>query len=70
MPAELLWFYTGVMAKENLTPPKQNCLECGMQSGGGEVDCASRLDLLLARDFEQPLLDLKYHRLVVQSLKN
>lgn len=38
-----------------------------MPSGPGEPDCAALRDLLLARDFEQPVLYWKYHRLAVDT---
>ena len=41
--------------------------ECGLRPSPGEPDCATQRDLLLARDFEQPVLYWRYHRLAVDA---
>jgi len=43
------------------------CPECGMRSGPGGPNCAALRDVLLARDFEQPVRYWKCHRLAVDA---
>ena len=43
------------------------CAECGLRTPKGAPDCARLRDLLFARDFEQPALYWRYHRLAVDS---
>lgn len=43
------------------------CPECGIRSGAGQPNCAALRDVLLARDFEQPVRYWKYHRLAVDA---
>jgi Family of unknown function (DUF5946) len=43
------------------------CAECGLRTAPGENDCAGLRDLLFARDFEQPALHGRHHRLAVDS---
>ena len=43
------------------------CHGCGLRAKGEEPDCASLRDALLARDFEQPMLYWKVHRLAVDT---
>lgn len=43
------------------------CPECGMRSGAGQLNCAALRDVLLARDFEQPVRYWKHHRLAVDA---
>lgn len=43
------------------------CSDCGLHSAAGEPDCAALRDLLLARDFEQPVLYWRYHRLALDA---
>lgn len=43
------------------------CSECGLRSAPGEPNCTAQRDSLLARDFEQPVLYWKYHRLAVDT---
>jgi len=46
---------------------EQRCAECGLRTAAGEPDCAGLRDLLLARDFERPVLYFGKHRLAVDS---
>jgi|SRR5580700_3163453 hypothetical protein len=55
------------MRKTSSIAGGENCPECGLRSGLGEPNCANLWDLLLARDFEQPVLYGKYHRLAVDA---
>lgn len=43
------------------------CPECGLRTASGEPDCNSLRDALLARDFEQPALYWRFHRLAVDA---
>jgi hypothetical protein len=43
------------------------CAECGMRSRVGRLNCSGLRDILLARDFEQPVRYWKYHRLAVDA---
>jgi hypothetical protein len=43
----------------------EECLECGLRSAAGAPNCAELRDLLFARDFEQPALYAKHHRLAI-----
>ena len=43
------------------------CADCGLRSEPGEAACGELRDLLLARDFEQPVLYWQYHRLAVDT---
>lgn len=43
------------------------CPECGLCVAPGQPNCAALGDALLARDFEQPALYWKYHRLAVDT---
>jgi hypothetical protein len=43
------------------------CSDCGLGSAAGELDCANLRDLLLARDFEQPALYWRDHRLAIDA---
>ena len=43
------------------------CPDCGLRSAPGEPDCATLRDLVLARDFEQPVLYWRYHRLAIDA---
>jgi hypothetical protein len=43
----------------------QVCAECGVRTAAGEPDCAGLRDELFARDFEQPALYGRQHRLAV-----
>jgi Family of unknown function (DUF5946) len=51
----------------NSSSLEEVCLECGLRSAPGGENCASLRDLLLARDFEQPVLYWQYHRLAVDT---
>jgi len=46
---------------------EQLCAECGLRTAPGEPDCAGLRDILFARDFEQPALFGRRHRLAVDS---
>src|SRR5438046_118271 len=53
-----LWFEAG--------SPSQLC-ECGLRQSTDEPSCGSRRDELLARDFEQPALFWRFHRMAVDA---
>jgi len=55
------------MSGETLTDGWEVCRECGLRVGPGEPSCAALRDGLLARDFQQPALYWKYHRLAVDA---
>ena len=46
---------------------EQLCAECGLRTAAGEPSCPELRDRLFARDFEQPALFGKHHRLAVDS---
>lgn len=60
-------FYTGFMEMNRSESGGEICPECGMQSGPEQPNCVALRDALLARDFEQPGLYWKYHRLAVDT---
>jgi hypothetical protein len=43
------------------------CPECGLRSGAGELRCEEHRDVLLTRDFEQPVLFWRFHRMAVDA---
>jgi hypothetical protein len=43
------------------------CAECGLATAAGAENCAALRDILFARDFEQPALFARHHRLAVDS---
>jgi len=43
------------------------CQDCGLHSAPDEPSCAEIRDLLLARDFEQPVPYWRYHRLAIDA---
>jgi hypothetical protein len=43
------------------------CPECGFRAGPGSPNCAAQRDALLARDFEQPALFWRFHRMTVDT---
>jgi len=55
------------MTTATSTDGHEVCSECGLRSGPGEPNCAALRDALLARDFEQPVLYWKDHRLAVDT---
>jgi hypothetical protein len=59
--------YTGFVKMTDSLASGEICPECGMRSGLGQPNCAALRDVLLARDFEQPALYWKYHRLAVDT---
>lgn len=46
---------------------EESCPECGIRAAPGQPNCAALRDALLARDFEQPVLYWKYHRLAIDA---
>jgi hypothetical protein len=51
----------------HVIPAGTPCTECGLQTGSDEPTCAQMFDALIARDFEQPALYWKSHRLAVDA---
>jgi hypothetical protein len=51
----------------NVTNNAEVCADCGLRTGPGEPTCAALRDALLARDFEQPALYWKYHRMAIDA---
>jgi hypothetical protein len=43
------------------------CPDCGLRANPGEPDCAALRDALLARDFEQPALYWRHHRMALDA---
>jgi hypothetical protein len=43
------------------------CPECALHAGVGELRCEEQRDALLARDFEQPVLFWRFHRMAVDT---
>jgi hypothetical protein len=43
------------------------CTDCGLRTGAGEPNCAALRDALLARDFEQPALYWRFHRMAIDA---
>ena len=43
------------------------CADCGLRTQPGEPACAEVRDVLMARDFEQPVLYWQYHRLAIDA---
>jgi hypothetical protein len=43
------------------------CQDCGLHAAPGEPGCAEIRDWLLARDFEQPVLYWRHHRLAIDA---
>jgi hypothetical protein len=43
------------------------CPDCGLRANPGEPDCAALRDALMARDFEQPALYWRYHRMALDA---
>jgi hypothetical protein len=51
----------------NLASSGDVCADCGLRTAPGAPSCAALRDALLARDFEQPALYWKYHRLALDA---
>jgi len=43
------------------------CAECGLKPEPGQPNCQTQRNELLARDFEQPALYWKFHRMAVDA---
>jgi Family of unknown function (DUF5946) len=43
------------------------CSECGLSVDAGQPRCEELRDILLARDFQQPVLFWQYHRLAIDA---
>jgi len=56
-----------LMAMKDAMSKDEICPECGMRSGPGKPNCAALRDILLARDFQNPVVYWKYHRLTVDA---
>jgi hypothetical protein len=54
-------------AQVNSTVNTITCSDCGLRTKPGEPDCAALRDALLARDFEQPAVYWKYHRMALDA---
>jgi hypothetical protein len=57
----------GTMKEPNLASGGEVCADCGLRTGPGEPNCAALRDALLARDFEQPALYWKFHRMAIDA---
>lgn len=51
----------------HIVAPGTACAECGLQTRSDEPTCTQIFDALIARDFEQPAISWKYHRLAVDA---
>jgi hypothetical protein len=59
--------YTHLLNMTDSPAHEEICAECGMRSRVGQPNCFALRDILLARDFEQPVPYWKYHRLALDA---
>jgi len=62
----ILKSYTVVQVREAASIGEV-CSDCGLRTEPGAPDCAALRDALMARDFEQPALYWKYHRMAIDA---
>jgi hypothetical protein len=55
------------VSEANSASSGEVCGDCGLRTDPGEPNCAALRDALLARDFEQPALYWKFHRLAIDA---